>query len=367
MYTEIFEDVLHINIDPQPATLLYSPVAQNLIVGLSPNTTAPFITGGNPEISFGLGSDIDKLTINAETGVISLLPEYSTTENDTIYPAVQAISKITGEITEYQGDGFLWIVASNTEVELPRAISYFFQPSFESVGKQYGYVIDIITPGSPNNVWTQSAPSNLVPILDPEVPEVSNRRSIGTNIVADVPELGSGKWSVPHESDAILNSQNLSIYQFGFDVNAVFYYYNQYVEYYPEGDPNYGKTPTDLEVYISFNYTGDNASATWIKVNDLITSQVETRDSFSGMSYPGPWTPPFFNDFKREEDKATQKSDGKWCRAELDLNPYVNETNFTLKFKFASYFDEPVKFVNGSALRGGRYHVSDVYYVAKEQ
>ena len=53
IFTEIFEDVLHLNVDPQPATLLYSPVAQNLIIGLSPNTTAPYIIGGNPDISFG--------------------------------------------------------------------------------------------------------------------------------------------------------------------------------------------------------------------------------------------------------------------------------------------------------------------------
>ena len=364
-YTETFVDVLHINVNPHPATLLYSPVAQNLVVGATPNTSAPFITGGNPEITFGLGSDTDKLSINPENGVISLLADYTTIENDTIYPVVQSISKITGEITEYSGDGFLWIVASNTEVQLPRAISNFFQPSFEAVGKQHGYVVDVITEGAPNNVWTQSAPSNLLPILDPDAPDVPNRRSIVTNLVASNPDLGTGKWSVPHESDAILNSQNLSIYKFGFDVDAVFYYYNQYVEYHPIGDPEEGKSPTGLEVYISFDYNGDNSSASWTLVNDQITSQVETNASFSGMSYPGPWTTPYFTDFKREADKNVQKSDGKWCRAVLDLNPFLSESNFTLKFKFASYFDTPTK-AGGGRLRGGRFGVSDVYYIAKE-
>ena len=175
-----------------------------------------------------------------------------------------------------------------------------------------------------------------------------------------------------------MNSQDLSIFQFGFDVNAVFYYFNRYVEYFTANDVSYfasigetvieGTTPTDLEVYISFDYNGNNATATWTKVNDIITSRVETRDAFTGMSYPGPWNAPYFTDFKREE--ALQKSDGRWRRAELDLNPYVNETNFTLKFKVRSFFSEARPFrENGvdANLRSGRYIISDVFYVAHEQ
>ena len=357
-YSEVFDDVLHIVVGPQPATLLYSPVAQNLIVGVSPSTSQPYITGGNPDITFGLGSDTDKLEIDPTTGVISLKTEYTTVENDTIYPAVQAISNINGEITEYQGDGFLWIVASNDPVDLPRVVNYFFYPALASVGD--GYIVDVIELGDPNNLWDQTSPTNLTGILEPDLPVIPNKRGIFTNIV-------SGGVSTPHESDVIMNSQNLSIFTFGFDVKAVFYYSNQFVEYFVAGDPNEGKTPTNLEVYISTDYTGDNLSATWTLVNDLVTSRVETRDSFSGMSYPGPWNPPFFTDFKREEDKALQKSDGKWCRAELDLNPYLNETNFTLKFKFASYFTEPVPYGGGAGLRGGRYYISDVYYKAQEE
>ena len=357
-YSVVFEDVLHISVGPQPATLLYSPVAQNLVVGISPSTSQPFITGGNPDIKFGLGSDTDKLDIDPSTGIISLKTEYTTTVNDTIYPAVQAISNINGEITEYQGEGFLWIVASNEPVDLPRVTNYFFYPALSAIGD--GYSVDVIELGDPNNLWAQTAASSLTSILEPDLPVIPNKRGIFTNIV-------KGGISTPHESDVIMDSQNLSIFSFGFDVKAVFYYENQFVEYFVAGDPNEGKTPTNLEVYISTDYTGDNLSATWTLVNDLVTSRVETGVSFSGMSYPGPWTPPYFTDFKREEDIAIQKSDGKWCRAELDLNPYLNETKFTLKFKFASYFTGAVPYGGGAELRGGRYYISDVYYRAKEQ
>ncbi|MFC2110663.1 hypothetical protein ACFLSU_08860, partial [Bacteroidota bacterium] len=102
-YSTTFEDVFHLGVGPQLVTsLLYSPLAQNLIVNTDAKTSKPYLITGNPAVTFALTSDDDKLDIDSETGIISLKNAYTTTENDTIYPSVEVTSTISGESSVFK-------------------------------------------------------------------------------------------------------------------------------------------------------------------------------------------------------------------------------------------------------------------------
>lgn len=350
--TTTFEDAFHISVGPELVTnLLYSPLAQNLVVGTNATTTQPFLITGNSDVTFALGSDGDKLNIDSETGVISLKDSYSTVENDTILPLVEITSNISNEKTQFQGESFLFLLASNTPVNLPKQTKYFFYPTLEANNKIFGYSVDVITPGAvtPPNVWRQTGSSPLAN-LEEGLPTIDGKKAIFTNGVV-------GGISTPHESDVIINTQDLSQFNLGFNLSAVFYTQNRFVEYLADG-----RTPTDLEIYISTDYTGDNLSATWIKVNDQVACQINSVDStpFIGTPYPG--------DQKKADPDGlkdpTRNADGRWVRCELDLNPYKEEKNFTLKFKYASYYEGEIR---GATGRAGRYLISDVHFKATEQ
>lgn len=349
-----FEDVFQINVGPELVTnLLYSPLAQNLVVGTEAKTTQPFLITGNPDVTFALLTEDDKLNIDSKTGVISLESSYATVENDTIFPMVEVTSTISGEKTQFQGESFLLLVASNTPVDLPKQTKYFFYPTLEANNKLFGYSLDIIKPGAvPEiNTWQQTGSSPLAN-LDTTLPTIDGKQALITNTFRD-------RVSIPHESDVIINSQDLSQFSQGFNLATVFYTQNRFVEYSQDD-----KTPSDLEIYISTDYTGDNQTATWTKVNDQVSCQINslTATPFIGTPYPGDQIGANPDGLK----DPTKNADGKWVRCELDLNPYKLENNFTLKFKFASYFTGTLNFDDGEG-RSGRYFISDVYFKATEQ
>jgi len=348
-----FEDALSVSFGPELVTnLLYSPIAQNLVVGAGSETTRPFLITGNPDVTFSLGTDTDKLQIDAATGIISLLSSYTTSANDTILPTVLITSTISQEVTEFQGDSFLFLVASNDPVDLPRRTNYFFYPTLEANNKVFGYALDIITPGQvpTENIWTQRGPSPLTELEEEGFPVIEGKQGLITNAVI-------GGASEPHESDVIINSQDLSPYGLGFDISVVFHMQNRFVEYLEDG-----RTPTELEVYISTDYTGNNANATWTKINDQVGCQINnvTDPPFIGMPYPGDQRGP---DPDGRKDDA-RNADGRWMKCEFDLNDFKEETNFTIKFKFASFFEGEI---SGPTGRSGRYFLSDVYFKATEQ
>jgi len=351
-YKTVFDDVLKIGIGPELVTnLLYSPLAQNLVVGQDAKTTKPFLINGNTDVTFALNSDENKLDIDTQTGEISLKSNYTTIENDTIYPSVNVISNISGEISNFQGESFLFLVASNTPVNLPKQTKFFFYPSFEAENKTFGYSKEVITPGlvSLDNTWTQTGSSNLADI-DDSLPEIDNKKALFTNVTV-------GGDSEPHESDLIINTQDLSQFRLGFDLQAVFFLQNRFVEYLEDG-----RTPTELDVFISTDYNGNNSTATWTKVNDDIFTRINsnTGNGFMGLPYPGDQkgTDP---DGRKD---SSRNADGRWIRCELDLNNYKEETQFTLKFKLSSNFTESIR---GATGRAGRHLVSDVHFKATEQ
>lgn len=349
----IFEDVFHLTVGPQLVKdLLFSPIAQNLVVGTGNTTTKPYLLSGNPDVKFSLGSNEEKLNINDATGVISLKEGYATVENDTLYPKVIVTSNISGETTEFQGDSFLMLVASNEPVILPKKTIYFFYPTLQAENTLYGYKKGIISLGSvsENSVWIQDVPS---PMAKNERPaDVSGNKAIWTN-------LSVGDY-LPHESFVTINPQDLTLYKLGYNVSTVFYIQNQYVEYMPSG-----QTPADLEVFISTDYTGDDATSTWTQINDQLSCQINslTATPFIGTPYPGDQKLGGGDPDGKKD--PTKNADAKWVRCEFDLNAYKNIKTFALKFKIASYYTGPIKGVGSS--RPGRFYLSDVHFKASEE
>lgn len=356
----VFDDAFKLTVGPQLVKdLLYSPIAQNLVVGEKESSSKPYLLSGNSDVTFSLKDAKDKLTIDSSTGVISLKDGYSTTENDTIFPTVQVTSNISEETTSFQGQGFLFLVASNEPVELPRKTINFFYPTLEAENQLYGYKVDVIRLGqvAPFRIWKQK-PSVPTAVIGERPDGVTGVKAIEINTVA-VPtsDASLGKSSLPFESDVIINSQDLSKYATGFDISVTFYTKNQYVEYFDDGT-----TPSNIEVYISTDYDGDNEAATWTMVNDQIESRINNKgDAFEGTPYPGDQKG---DDLGGEKD-SSHNADGKWVREKLDLNPYKDETNFTLKFKLNTYFKEPIPYDGG--VRSGKWDISDVHFKATEE
>ena len=352
IFETTFDDVFHIQVGPQLVKdLLFSPIAQNLVVGTDKTTTKPYLITGNPDVTFSLTSHADILQINSQTGIISLADNYTITENETLYPSIEVTSNLSQETTSFQGDSFLMIVISNEPVELPKKTIYFFYPTLQAENTLYGYKKDIITPGAVPyaKTWLQSGPSNIAAAERPE--NVIGAKSLMTNIYIK-------SMSTPHESDVIMNTQDLTKYSLGYDVSTVFYIKNRYVVYLKDG-----RTPTDLEVYYSTDYEGNNSKATWIQINDQLSCQIQGKTtSFIGTPYPG-------NNKGIDPDNKknpTNHADSKWVKCTFDLNDFKSEKNFTLKFKFASYFDTDLSYSKKEG-RGGRFYISDVHFKASEE
>jgi len=353
-----FDDVFHLGVGPGLVTnLLYSPLAQNIVVGSGNTTTKPYLITGNPAVTFALKTETEKLTIDTQTGVISLKDGYSTVENDTIYPTVEVTSTISNETTVFHGDSFLMLVASNTPVILPKKTNYFFYPTLQAENKLYGYSKFVSKLGSvaDNKVWIRSAASPLAAAERPD--NVTGNKSLWTNLT-----VGTRK---AHSSHVIINTQDLTQYKLGYDISTVFYTKNQYVEYMPDGT-----TPTDLEIYISTDYEGDHDAATWTKVNNQVSCQINslTKTPFIGTPYPGDQK--LKSGMVNSGQNTSRNADAKWVRCELNLNAYKDAKKFTLAFQINSYYTDE-QYPNGikgvGSSRPGRYYISDVHFKASEE
>jgi len=346
-----FDKAFSLNVGPELiSNLLYWPLTQNLVVGGSPSkTTTPFVLAGNKNVTYSLGSDTEKLTIDPANGTISLKPGYTVTVDETITPQVLVTSNISNEVVKYQDKDFLQIVISNTPVAInPADRIHFFYPDLAARSTVNGYTYRIIQLGSmlEANVWTSTTPTTF-PGVDAERPAGANIKGIFTNAVV-APNL-------PHESWVIMNSQNISLYKNDFNCFATFYIQNQYVEYLTDGS-----TPSYLRVKVSTDYTGDQASANWTDVNDVLTCAIISAPTveFTGLPYPGDQVATM-GDPDGLKNPA-RNADAKWVKCVLDLSTYKISKNFTLAFHFLPRYTGPIV----APGRIGRYYVSDVHYTA---
>jgi len=345
----VFADGFKISVGPVlVSNLNYMPKTQNLLLDGTKQTSVPSLgKTANTDVRFELASLTDIFTINTETGIIKL-KEGAAVEAGNYYPQVNVISNISEEVVTFQNEDFLTIIVSETAVEIPLKTFKFFYPTLQAENTMYGYRKFVVDAGAvaDNKIWIQSGACPLAADDRPE--SVSGVKSLLTNIVI-------GGESLPHESWVVINSQNLEDFSFGYDLKAVFWVKNQYVEYMTDG-----RTPTNLEVHVSTDFASSVGDANWEQVNTGLKCEINNSGTIiDGTPYPG--------DQKGDNPDGLKdpaaNADAKWVKCVLDLTPYKESKNFTLAFKFASYFDGAI---SGASGRGGRFYISDVHMQATE-
>ena len=376
VYTTIFEDGFKLKILPLlPSILIYSPKNQNLVFGdpLS-KTTVPIVPKSNPEIKFELGTFSDKLSINENTGVISIAPNYNYTKFDTVKPQINVISKITGEVTSF--NDVVTAIITNVPVSVPREDIYFFYPSLFTTGSfpssGDGFSVQVNVAGNGEDIWgVVDNSSGRFLVAPPERPTANTNQT-----VLETQTFSSGK-TTPTSSWLVTQTQDLTPFQFGYFLSFNYYYQPAYQIYLADG-----RTPTDLEVYISTDYTGGNIqdadgnwiNGTWEKVNEVMkcnrseglsggfSTGAPWGDEFIGTPYPGNQSGPDPDNRK----KPGTTFYGRWVRCSYSIPTSKISSTFTVAFKVASYFNGELLNNATAPGRGGTFFLSDFHYKASE-
>ncbi|REE01146.1 hypothetical protein [Marinoscillum furvescens] len=360
VFATTFENVFELYMGPRLASgLVYVPGGQNLLVGQDDKTTAPMLFGANPDYRFELGDHTDKLRIDAATGELSMVSGYVPTEEpEIVSPTINVISNITDELVSFQD--VINVYLSSEPVDIPKLTVDVFYPTMEAENTVYGYRIHTVLEGDPDIFWNNSNADAIAGEYRPD--ENSNQRKLVINLVKP-----STAAQVPHESWCIMNSQDLSAYQFGYDVEATFYTKNRFVEYLSTD----GTSPSLFKMYISSNYTGDFEAAEWTEITDELVSNIESggafveENEFEGFPYPGDQGAYGFDDPDGLKD-ASKNGDNKYTRSVFDLSPYAGMSNVTIAFRVHTTFEGTIARA-GNSNRSGQYWLSDFHIKAYEQ
>lgn len=375
-FVSVFEDVFHLNIEPLlPDYLIYQLKNQNLIANdPTSKTVAPLMPSANQDVRYELVNYRDTLEIDAATGVVTLSPKYTYVDVDTLYPVINVVSNISQEQVVF--DNSLIVIVSDQPLTMPRETIYFFYPSLKTDGSKPsggdGYSVQIDILGNGEDIWGEVDNSNAKFFDTPEERPVTNT---GRNAIET--QMNSGSISTPAASWCVLTTQDLSAFEVGYELSLNYYYQPAFQKYMADG-----RTPTDMEVYISIDYTGgdiQNANGafqngTWTKINDQITCQIGSGKN-SGKPSGAPWGTefigtPYPGDQSGEDPDGMKVSGqnvyGKWIKCSYDISQYKSVKNFTVAFKTASYFDGELKNDATVPGRSGSYFLSDFNFKAQE-
>ncbi|MBC9798028.1 hypothetical protein [Sinomicrobium weinanense] len=375
-YSTVFEDAFHLYIAPLlPGSLIYSPKNQNLVYGdPESKTSAPLLPNANPDVTFELGDHTDKLAINGETGEISLAPDFTYSVYDTLSPTVRVVSNISNEVTVFEDK--ITTIITDTPQEMPVETVYPFYPTLKTSGSfptgGEGFSVQVVVPGNGEDIWgvvDNSAGRFL------ETPE--ERPGENTSQTVLETQTFAGGVTHPATSWMVTGTQDLTLFQYGYDLSFNYYYQPAYQTYMEDG-----RTPTDLEVYISTDYTGGDIqdkegnwlNGTWIRVNESIRCR-RSEGVTDGKSSGPPWGPEFigtpYPGNQEGPDPDGRKTPGttfygKWVKCSFDIPSELISRNFTVAFKVASYFEGEL--LNNAEVpgRGGTYFLSDFNYRADE-
>ena len=371
----VFEKAFHLNVGPLlPSVLIYSPKNQNLVVGTGNKSTKPIVPNSNPAIKFELGSLTDKLVIDATTGVISLSPSYQYTANETLKPIVKVISTISNESVPFTNA--INVIVSDTPVTVPLDSILFFYPtlkttgSYPAGGEGFGVQVDVL--GNGEDVWGEldntTARAFVAPVERP-----------AANTAQTILEVQTNRASVtdPTSSWLVATTQDLTPFQFGFKLSFTYHYMPAFQTYLADG-----RTPVDIEVYISTDYkggdiqdaTGKWLNGTWTQVNK--TMKCQRSEGVSGSASIGaPWGTQFIGTPYPGDQKGLDP-DGrknpsttfynKWVRCTYDIPVSQISKNYTVAFKVASYFQGSLLNTTAAPGRGGSFYFSDLYFKASE-
>jgi hypothetical protein len=356
--------------------LIYSPKNQNLVVGNSASkTTKPIIPNSNPEIKFELENNLDKLAIDASTGIISIASTYKYVQNETITPIIKVISKISGEVSTFKNA--VSVVISDVPVAVPIESILFFYPTLKTSGSfptgGDGYIVQTDIPGNGEDIWGFIDNSVANALIRP-----ADRPAANTAQTVLETQTFTVSSTTPTSSWMVTTTQDLTPFQFGFKLSFNYYYMPAYQIYMADG-----RTPTDLEVYISTDYAGGDIqdaagqwiSGTWTKVNSAIKcSRAEGVDS-TGRSIGAPWGTeftgtPYPGDQKGADPDGRKNSSttfyNKWVKCSYDIPVSQISKKYTVAFRVNSYFQGTL--LNNATVpgRGGSFFLSDFNFKASE-
>jgi hypothetical protein len=382
----VFENALRLYIGPDLADgIAYCPFKMNFVNGESTTSESVELFGGNPDVRYELGSDSDKLSIDAVTGALSLNSSYTVSATEYLYPIINVVSNVSEEVMPFEGA--FTAVLSATPIVLEKEADYFFFPTLKTTAKKNvglggdGYSRVFVEhlgyeAGDPeentdwyitNAMWKSHKKANkyFPPVPTPDA--VAARDAAG---VTGTTKLQVPLWTVADPSDSwiVLDPVNLALYEGCFTSKAVFWYnLNLANSGTNAGYELDGSTPIDLEVHITTNYTGDVNTTDWIQVNDMLECEINDNGTiFTGTPYPGDQSgvqPP--NGVK----DPSNSPNNLWVRGELNLEDYKTEGNFTIAFRLKTYFEEEPysKDVNGNPAVNGLVQLSNVHFVASEK
>jgi hypothetical protein len=377
-YSTVFDKAFKLNVGPLlPSILIYSPKNQNLVFGTAATkTNKPIVPNSNPEIKFELGSNTDKLVIDAATGVVSLAPTYVYVAQESISPTVNVVSKISGEVVRFTN--MLTLIISNTPVAVPLESIYFFYPTLKTLGSYPtggdGYQVQVDIPGNGEDIWGQidNSAANALS-LPPERPT----KNAGQQTVIEN-QMFTGSTSTPTSSWMVTTTQDLTPFQFGYKLSFNYYYMPAYQTYMADG-----RTPADMEVFISTNYTGGDIqdatgkfiNGTWTKVNSSVKCQRSENVDGTGKSFGAPYGTEFigtpYPGDQRGADPDGRKKPGvtfynRWVKCTYDIPVSQISKNYTVAFKATTYFEGSLLNNTTKPGRSGTFFVSDFNYKATE-
>lgn len=360
-YRTVFPRGFTLNVIPNmPSSLLFVPMAQNLVVGESGETTSPYIKQYGENLEFGLLSCRDTLVIDPATGAMSLAPGFVPDKQLTVYPSISVRNTLSNETRTFEGSSsLLTIVISSSPVEMPLQTNYFFNPTFGKDTDKYKYIQ--VVAGDPDKLWVNDTSVNCTALAMDRPAECAGSP---TTVQMCITKSGN---SVPHESWFILQPQDLTSFGYGFNLKAVFWIYNRYIIYLKEN----GVSPSFIVPMVSttFDYKSTTIDPTqWQDISDKVSctifdgsgAVITTTDK---IPYPGSNAIQENDAAAALKDPALRWDDPRWLKCEFDLSPYKNESNVTIAFRVFTEYT-----LTGTANgRAGRFYVGGVYYYAQEQ
>src|SRR5690606_16222036 len=309
-YETVFPKAFHLNIGPLlPTNLVYTPKNQNLVYGQPDSkTSAPLMPSANPDVTFELETEGDKLVIDGETGMISLGSNYVYSKYDTLTPVVRVVSNISGEKVLFNGR-ITTIITDKPEV-MPIETIYLFYPTLRTAGSKptggEGFTVQVLQPGVGDDIWGEVDNSTGRTFVRPaERPE----ENITQTVLETQTHNGAGL-TTPTNSWMVTKTQDLTPYRYGYQLSVNYYYMPNFQTYMADG-----RAPIDMEVYISTDYTGGAIqdadgnwqNGTWTKINDDMrcwkggANGEPWGTEFKGTPYPGNQSGPDPDGKKRPE------------------------------------------------------------------
>ena len=377
-YSTVFDKAFHLRIAPLlPTNLIYSPKNQNLVYGAGGKTSAPILPNSNPDVYFELGNLTDKLNIDKKTGAISLAGNYIYTAREVLQPTVKVVSNISGETVVFEKK--LTIVVSNAPEVMPLETIYLFYPTLNVNAAMptggVGYSVQTDLAGLSQRIWgSRSTALASYFVAPPERPAANTGQTIIETITFNASAV-----TTPVSTWMIMSTQDLTPFQYGYQLSFNYYYMPAYQTYMSDG-----RTPTDLEVYISTDYAGGDiqdvngnwVSGTWTKVNDAIKCQRSEGIAAGGQSTGAPWGTvftgtPYPGDQKGADPEGRKNPSttfsSKWVKCSYTIGSAQIAKKVTVAFKVASYFQGQISNNAAAPGRGGSYYISDFYFKAVER